>query len=107
MTQQLSDIGFFRLPQIIGQKPVTPEEAERNRLDAEDAKRKGKKPNTKPKRARQGATGIFPMSRSSWWAGIAAGKYPSPKKISSRIALWDRRCVLELAEKLARDAGQP
>ena len=32
--------------------------------------------------------GVFPVSKSSWWAGIAAGRYPRPVKLSARTSAW-------------------
>ena len=31
---------------------------------------------------------IFPISRSTWWAGVKTGKYPKPIKLSSNITAW-------------------
>ncbi len=30
----------------------------------------------------------FPVSRSTWWAGVKAGKYPAPHKLSARCVAW-------------------
>lgn len=35
-----------------------------------------------------GPTGPLPVSRSTFWAGIKAGIYPSPVKIGPRISAW-------------------
>lgn len=29
-----------------------------------------------------------PVSRSHWWAGVAAGRYPAPVKLSKRCVAW-------------------
>ena len=31
---------------------------------------------------------LIPVGRSTWWAGIAAGRYPAPVKIGQRICGW-------------------
>jgi prophage regulatory protein len=31
---------------------------------------------------------VFPVGRSSWWAGIKAGRYPSPVKLGPRVSAW-------------------
>jgi predicted DNA-binding transcriptional regulator AlpA len=31
---------------------------------------------------------LIPVSRSSWWAGIRTGRYPSPVKLSPRCTAW-------------------
>jgi prophage regulatory protein len=41
---------------------------------------------------------IFPVSKSTWWAGIKSGKYPPGVKLSQRITAWkieDIRTLLE------------
>jgi len=30
----------------------------------------------------------LPISRSSWWAGVASGRYPKPVKLGPRITAW-------------------
>ncbi len=32
--------------------------------------------------------GPLPISKSSWWAGIKAGRYPKPIKIGPRTTVW-------------------
>lgn len=31
---------------------------------------------------------IFPVSKSTWWAGIKSGTYPRPVKLSANITAW-------------------
>lgn len=31
---------------------------------------------------------IIPVSRASWYRGIASGRYPSPVKLSDRVSAW-------------------
>lgn len=31
---------------------------------------------------------IFPVSRSAWLAGVKAGKYPAPVRLSARSVAW-------------------
>ena len=40
--------------------------------------------------------GPLPISRSSWWAGVASGRYPKPVKLGPRITAWRVRDLLEL-----------
>lgn len=37
---------------------------------------------------------IIPVSRSTWYAGVQAGRYPEPVKLGLRAAAW-RRCDIE------------
>ncbi len=32
--------------------------------------------------------GILPISKSTWWAGVASGRYPKPVKLGPRITAW-------------------
>ena len=78
---------LLRLPQIIGQKAVTPDQAESNRIA-------GKSPRT----PRQHIKPILPISRASWWAGVKSGKYPQPVKLSSRTTCWRESDILALVD---------
>ena len=31
---------------------------------------------------------IVPVSRSSWWAGVASGRYPAAVKLGERTTCW-------------------
>lgn len=31
---------------------------------------------------------IFPVSKSTWWAGVKSGIYPKPVKLSANITAW-------------------
>jgi predicted DNA-binding transcriptional regulator AlpA len=31
---------------------------------------------------------VYPISRSAWWSGVKAGKYPKPVKLSERTTAW-------------------
>jgi prophage regulatory protein len=45
-------------------------------------------------------TGPLPISRSSWWAGVASGRYPKPVKLGPRITAWrvdDLRALMDSA----------
>lgn len=44
---------------------------------------------------------VFPVSKSTWWAGIKAGKYPVGVKLSERITAWkaeDIRALIQQGE---------
>jgi prophage regulatory protein len=56
---QLPPTGYLRLPQIVG-----------------DAK------------AQPPIPAIIPVSKSTWWAGVKAGRFPAPVKLGPRITAW-------------------
>lgn len=31
---------------------------------------------------------VFPVSKSTWWAGVKAGRYPQPVKLGLNITAW-------------------
>jgi predicted DNA-binding transcriptional regulator AlpA len=45
---------------------------------------------------------VFPISKSSWWAGVADGRYPQPVKLSPRVTAWK----VEDIRRLIADLGQ-
>ena len=40
---------------------------------------------------------IIPVSKSTWWAGVASGRYPQPvRTLGSRITAWRVEDILAL-----------
>ena len=35
-----------------------------------------------------GVLRVFPVGKSTWWNGVAEGKYPAPVKLSKRVSAW-------------------
>ncbi len=69
--QILPETGYLRLTQIVG-KPAT---------------------KTEP-----AIPAFFPVSKSTWWAGVSNGRYPKPCKLGKRITAWrveDIRALIE------------
>jgi len=50
---------------------------------------------------KKGISPIIPVSRASWYAGIKAGKYPKPIKLSKRTVAWREDDIKTLCEKLS------
>ena len=40
----------------------------------------------------------FPVSKSTWYAGIKAGKYPEGIKLSTRVTAWRNSDIRALIE---------
>lgn len=76
-SKELPSDGYVRLPQIIGQREVTPEQAAENR-------RTGRGPKT----PHPAIPPLVPISRAGWYAGIKKGIYPPPVKLSERVSAW-------------------
>ena len=49
---------------------------------------------------------IIPVSRSTWWAGIREGRYPSPAKPGPRATAWRAEDVRELIERLSAEGAK-
>ena len=84
---------LLRLPQIIGQKAVTPEQAEANRVAGKS-----------PRIPKQHIEPILPISRSAWWAGVKTGKYPQSVKLTCRTTCWLESDILALIDQLGTDS---
>lgn len=67
-------VGFYRLKSIIGDPKA--------------------KPPVEP---------IIPISKSSWYQGVADNKYPRPIRIGLRTSVWRKLDIEELCLKLAKD----
>jgi prophage regulatory protein len=48
----------------------------------------------------KGVSGIIPMSKAAWYAGIAEGRFPKPVKLSKKSSAWRECDILALVEKL-------
>lgn len=69
----LPEVGYIRLKQIIGD------------------------PKAKPP-----ITGVYPVSASTWWAGVKSGRFPKPVKLSANCTAWK---VEDIRELIQRHAG--
>lgn len=41
---------------------------------------------------------VFPVSKSTWWAGVKSGRFPQGHRISARVTAWkveDIRALIE------------
>ncbi len=70
---QLPETGYVRLSQIIGNKKA--------------------KPPIPP---------IIPVGKSTWWSGVASGRYPQPvRTISERITAWRVEDIRSLIKRFS------
>lgn len=44
---------------------------------------------------------IFPVGRSTWWAGVKSGRYPAPVKLGDRITAWPVESIRGLLESMS------
>ena len=69
---ELPETGYLRLKQIIGDKKSDPP-----------------------------VPALIPVSKSSWYAGIKAGIYPEPDKLSARSSGWRVEKIRALIAELS------
>ena len=72
MAHQLPEVGYLRLSQIIGDPHATPP-----------------------------IPAIIPISKSSWWAGCASGKFPKSVKLGPRTTAWRVSDIRDLIAETA------
>jgi prophage regulatory protein len=63
----LPEIGYLRLWQIIGNNKTNPP--------------------TPP---------LIPISKSTWWEGVKTGRFPKPVKLGARITVWRAEDIRKL-----------
>lgn len=50
---------------------------------------------------KRGILPIVPVSRSTWWAGVASGRFPAPVRLTgSKMAFWRVADIRALLEKI-------
>ncbi|WP_164075594.1 helix-turn-helix transcriptional regulator [Stenotrophomonas maltophilia] len=48
-----------------------------------------------------GVLRLYPVSRSTWWAGVRSGRYPQPVKLGERCTAWRVEDIRALIERVA------
>jgi len=48
---------------------------------------------------KRGIDPMIPISRSAWYDGVKAGRFPKPVKLSARVSAWRADEILALIEK--------
>lgn len=46
---------------------------------------------------------IFPVSSSTWWAGVKDKKFPQPIRICSRITVWKASEIFQMIKEMSND----
>lgn len=49
---------------------------------------------------KSGKTNYLPISKSSWWSGVAEGKYPQPIKLGPKTTCWRESDILSIMNKV-------
>lgn len=48
--------------------------------------------------------GPIPVSKTTWWEGVSAGRYPQPVKLAPRVTAWRVEDIRALIAKLGAQA---
>lgn len=51
---------------------------------------------------KKGIPPIIPVSKSTWWAKVAAGEFPQPVRIGKRCVAWKASDIAALVENLSK-----
>jgi prophage regulatory protein len=68
----LPETGFLRLPQIVGDPKADPP-----------------------------IPALIPVSKSTWWLGVKAGRFPRPIKLGPKTTVWRVEEIRELIAQVA------
>jgi hypothetical protein len=49
---------------------------------------------------RRGLPAIIPVSHTSWWSGVRAGKFPKPVKLSPGVTVWRAEDIRALVAEM-------
>ena len=49
---------------------------------------------------------VIPVSKTVWYEGIKAGRYPKPVKISPRCVAWRRSDISNLESRIASELSK-
>ena len=47
---------------------------------------------------------VFPVSRSTWWAGVKSQRYPAPVKLGENITAWKAEDIHKLIKEVSESA---
>ena len=48
---------------------------------------------------------LYPVSKSTWWAGVKDGRYPKPIKLGPKITAWRSQDIINLIEQITENGG--
>lgn len=49
---------------------------------------------------------FVPIGKSTWWAGVASGRFPQGVKLSPRTTAWRCEDIRQLLESLSNGGGK-
>jgi predicted DNA-binding transcriptional regulator AlpA len=70
----LPEIGYLRLPQIIGDR-------------------------------KRNIPALIPVSRATWWAGVASGRFPAGVKLGPNTRAWNVESIKSLIDEMGAQSA--
>lgn len=49
---------------------------------------------------------LYPVSKSTWWAGVKSGRYPKPVKLGPKMTAWRTEDIYALIEATNQYGGR-
>jgi len=44
---------------------------------------------------------VYPVSKTTWWAGVKSGRYPQPVKLGPKTTAWRVNDIVRLIDKMS------
>ncbi len=48
---------------------------------------------------------VFPIGKSTWWAGVRIGKFPAPIRLGARLSVWRVQDIRALLDSVGASSG--
>lgn len=49
---------------------------------------------------------LYPVSKSTWWAGVRAGRFPASVKLGPNVTAWRAEDIRALIERTSAEGAQ-
>jgi len=49
---------------------------------------------------------VYPVSKTTWWAGVKSGRYPQPVKLGPKTTAWRVNDIVRLIDKMSGDGSK-
>lgn len=49
---------------------------------------------------------LYPVSKSTWWAGVKEGRYPQPVKLGPKMTAWRSEDIYTLINTVSQKGGE-
>ena len=49
---------------------------------------------------------VYPVSKTTWWAGVKSGRYPQPVKLGPKTTAWKVQDIVALIDNMGGDGSK-